>query len=110
MLVGTHKQPRAHYSTLAKRKNDILMIKRLSNFLIGVFLTVFGSWFVYLCILNIQRMGWDIINSEAQIRTLRHPDGEDISQLILSIPCALGGILGGIYYFILSFKKDNNEG
>jgi hypothetical protein len=85
------------------------MIKRLSNFFIGVFWTVFGCWFVYLCISKIHQMGWNIINPEAQIRTLRHPDGEDLSQLILSIPCALGGILGGIYYFVLSLRKDNNE-
>lgn len=54
-------------------------------------------------------MGWDIINPEAQIKTLRHPDGEDLSQLILSTMCALGGIVGGIYYIVLSFMKEKEE-
>jgi drug/metabolite transporter (DMT)-like permease len=85
------------------------MIKRLTNLLIGVFLTIFGVVFIYLCISNIQRMGWDIINPEAQIKTLRHPDGEDLSQLILSTMCALGGIVGGIYYIVLSFMKEKEE-
>jgi len=85
------------------------MIKRLSNLFIGVLLTIFGAVFIYLCISNIQRMGWDIINPEAQIRTLRHPDGEDLSQFILSAMCALGGIVGGIYYIVSSFMKEKDE-
>ena len=85
------------------------MIKRLTNLFIGVFLTIFGAVFIYLCISNIQRMGWNIINPEEQTRTLRHPEGEDISQLILSTMCALGGIVGGIYYIVLSFMKEKAE-
>lgn len=61
-------------------------MQRIMNLLIGIFLIIFGAYFIYLC----------AIDPEAQIRTLRHPTGEDFSQSILSAICGLGGIICGV--------------
>jgi hypothetical protein len=84
-------------------------MKKLINLFISILSFIFGIYFIYLCVVNIDRMGWSIFSPEAQLSTPRHPTGEDFSQLILSLMCGLVGIVSGIGYLWMCLQKENIE-
>lgn len=87
-----------------------IKIQRIANLLIGIFFIIFGSYFIYLCIINIRGMGWYIIYPEDNISALRHHTGEDFSQLILLAICGLGGIIcGASHLWYLYINIDNKQ-
>ncbi len=84
-------------------------MNRVKNLLISLFLFCFGIYFAVLCIGKINELGWNIVTPSEQVRTPRHPDGEDLSQFILSILCGLGGIFGGISYLYFALSRHYNS-
>lgn len=80
-------------------------IQRILNLLIGIFLIIFGLYFVYLFANNIPEIRWDEINAETHIQTLQNPASEEFSQLILSALCAFGGIVCGASHLWFLFKN-----
>lgn len=81
------------------------------NILIGIFFIIIGAYFLYLCAISIRGMGWDILNSEVQMITLRHPAGEELNQFILLAICGLGGIVCGVsHLWYLSGNREGDDG
>ena len=54
-------------------------------------------------------MGWGILDPSEQVRTIRHPYGEDWVQLMFSIICGVGGILGGVFYLCCAISSRNTK-
>ena len=76
-------------------------MKRLKQYFLVVCSLTLGFYFSHLCYKYIGVMGWDIFNSNAQNVTTRHPWGEDLSQLILSVMGAIvcfSSALGYIFF------------
>lgn len=83
--------------------------QRVANLLVGIFLTIFGAYFIYLCANDTNRIVWNIINAEAYMRTPQHPTSEDLGQLVLLAICGLGSIITGASHFWYLFKNADKK-